>query len=121
MKTSIKIIDPNNTYIDGFIDDSIKKYFDNFHGYYQKLLKKHQIIEKASNDKMLISNYKSTRNLAVISIIIAILTLIISVFFEYRQKFPDYSNQIEQINNNFHIIYNQLDSINKKIDVLNNE
>ena len=116
-----EIVSSNNTYIDGFIDDSIKKYFDNFHGYYQKLLKKHQIIEKASNDKMLISNYKSTRNLAVISIIIAILTLIISVFFEYRQKFPDYSNQIEQINNNFHIIYNQLDSINKKIDVLNNE
>lgn len=115
-----EIVPSNNRYLDGFIDDSMKKYFDRFQEYYRKLLDKHQIIENASNDKMLISNYKSTRNLAVVSIIIAILTLIISIFFEYRQKLPDYSTQLNQINYNFNAIHNQLDSINIKIDNFNN-
>lgn len=111
----------HDRFIDGFIDDTIKEYFNNFQKYYKKLLEKHHIIEKASNDKMLISNYKSTRNLAIISIIIAIVTLGISIFFEYRQEYPDYSNQLNKLDNHFYMIYNELNSIDTKIENLKSD
>ena len=101
---------------DGFVDNSIKNYFNNFEKNYKKLLKKHEIIETASTDKMLISNYKSTKRLAVISIAIAIISIFITIFFEYFKSEKNYDTQLESIYYQLENSSNSNMSILKKIN-----
>jgi hypothetical protein len=82
-------------------ESSIDQYIMNSFSYldksYKKILEKHQIIEKASNDKISISNYSSTFWLTVASIIIAILAIIISLFYNNSSDYTILFNNKSQL------------------------
>ena len=80
---------------------------------YVELLENYEQLEISYNNKMLVSNYKSTSNLAKISIFVAIFSLIITICLAFL-KDPN----IESIDNNIYIQLEEIRKQNNKIDYI---
>ena len=97
------------SYINEILKSSLK--FQNKR--YHKLIKKYDDLELEFNNKMLVSNYKSTLLLTKISVILSILAIIITLYFSYRQDRNDSNKQLE------YTINNQTIEIEKQTNILN--
>lgn len=80
---------------------------------YRELLENYEQLEISYNNKMLVSNYKSTSSLAKISIFVAIFSLIITICLTFL-KDPN----IESIDNNIYIQLEEIRKQNNKIDYI---
>lgn len=101
----------------GFAEPYLEKPFKNLDKYYKEVLDKHSIIEKASKDKISISNYNVSFCLSIISIIIAIIALFTSLFYDSS---PNYNDGLKEIQQEQQSLYNQLTNIYNEEKKLNN-
>lgn len=97
------------SYIDERLKSSLKFQNDRYHN----LVKKYNDLELAFNNKMLVSNYKSTLFLTKVSIVLSALAIIITLYISYRQDMTDKNKQLENS------INNQTIEIEKQTNILN--
>lgn len=97
-----------------YIDNSLKSSLNFQNKRYKKLIKKYDDLELSFNNKMLVSNYKSTLFLTKVSIVISILAIIITLYFSYKQEINDNNNKLENS------INAQTLEIEKQTVILNN-
>ena len=95
-----------------YFDDRLKNSLNYQNDRLEKLIKKYDDLELSFNNKMLVSNYKSTLFLTKISVILSILAIIITLYFSYKQEL---NNDNENIKNS---IINQTNEIEHQTNIL---
>lgn len=98
------------SYTDDRLQESLKFQNDR----YCRLIKKYDDLELSFNNKMLVSNYKSTLFLTKLSILLSILAIVITLYLSYRDEKNTISNKIENS------INKQTLTIEQQTTILNN-
>ena len=88
--------------------EKIKAFHEHLNKNKIKIMEKHELFEKACENKISISNYNVSFWLSFISIIIAIIAFIASLFYNSS---PSYNNEINDIIQNQKIIFDELKNI----------
>ena len=98
------------SYTDDRLQESLKFQNDR----YCRLIKKYDDLELSFNNKMLVSNYKSTLFLTKLSILLSILAIVITLYLSYRDEKNTINNKIENS------INKQTLTIEQQTSILNN-